>query len=159
MSTTDYTMVPYTGEAIELASASDEQLARLLDEVKEWERAQLAAFKGAIKDEILHRMDNLAKNGVAGAWTIHAGQYKLSGSSPGQTEYDLASVKRVLKSLVATGDITQDAAALAVVPKGERVSVSAVNQLRKLGGLVDEALAGCKVPVTKPRGVSVSIEP
>jgi hypothetical protein len=155
---TDYEVVPYTGEAIELATATDEQLAQLLDQVKEWKRAQLAAFEGAVRDEILHRMDTLAKGGVPGAWTLRAGRYKLTGSSPGQTEYDLSAVRAVLKSLVKTGDITDDAAKKVIVPKGERVSVSAVNQLRKLGGLVDETLGACKVPVTRPRSVSVTVE-
>lgn len=153
------TVVPYTGEALALPDMSYEQLGKLLDNARVFERSVLSAFKQEVQDEILARMDAAAKEGAAGAWTVHAeGGVKLSGDSPNRTDYEVDTVRRALKQLVAEGEIKEDVIATVIVPERYKVAKRQLTQLLKLGGRVAEVLKECEQPVTRPRRVTVTLE-
>jgi len=150
-----YAVVPYTGEALVLRELPNEQLARLLDGARDFERAELRQFKQEVQDEILRRMDREA------SWTVHAENgWKLSGKSPGGVEYDVDALRKVLAELLVEDRITAVAVEKAVKAKPVEYTVqkAGVNALLKLGGHVQQAIEACQVPSSKPRYVSVSRE-
>lgn len=151
-----FDVVPYTGEAITVRDMSDEQLAALIDDAKDFAQVQLSPFQRGLKDEALRRMDEAAARGERSAWTFRAGPWKVEGESPDRTDYDVDETKRVLLDLATRGLIDEAAVKTVIVPKGWQVSKSGIKQLTKLGGEVKEALEACAHPSTRPRNLSVS---
>ena len=144
--TDTFAVVPYTGEAIALNAMGDQQLAALLDEIREFTYEHLAGFKRDVQDEILRRMDANAE------WTLRTGEWKLTGDSPARTEFDVNELRAAL--LVA--GCSDELLAKAIVPKTEWVvSRSGLNSLRKLPGLA-AAIESCERPTTRQRAVRVS---
>lgn len=141
---------PKTGEVYEIARCSDGNLAELLDAFKE-AHSQLREFEGAVKGEVLTRMDRDA------AWTIREGGYKVTGESPNLTEYDPDKLLEVLRILIREGLITAEAAKAAL---GQEVTLKpkkkGINALLKLGGQVAELVTQAEIPKAGARSVSVS---
>lgn len=147
----EYALVPWTGELVALANATDEQLAELLEQAREIEQDALRQLKRAVQEEILSRMDREA------CWTVHAGRVTLTGDSPNRSDWDVERLRKTLRSLTRSGAISSAAATKAVRRKVVyEASVSGVNALLKLGGTVAERLEECRVPSSRPRGVRVS---
>jgi hypothetical protein len=83
----ELTVLPFTGEIIELATADINDLARLLADVKDYE-SRLREAKSLLSQEVLRRQDRDAK------WTTPAGGYVLKGSSPApQEEFDALALR------------------------------------------------------------------
>lgn len=129
---------PGTGEVITL-DAPDETLANVLDALTDYE-FQLAEVRSTIGREMVYRMDRAAK------WTLHAGPYKLTSSSPSPTEdWDGAALHSALSVLVDDGKLSieaLDAAVETVISYKPRKA--GINALRKLGGEVRIAVDALK---------------
>jgi hypothetical protein len=140
---------PRTGEITELA-ADTAELARYLADVRAWEMEFLRPAKRAVEEELLRRMDHEA------SYTLRAGGLEVTGDGPGRVEYDADVLRDRLRPLVDAGVISRDAFAAAV---RERVSYQpmarGLNALRKLGGVVAEAVGAAERPSEKPRRVTV----
>lgn len=152
----DYLPVPYSpGEIVSPRDLTDEQLAEVINEAKDFKMIGLALFERGMKNEALRRMDERAARGERGAWTIHVEGYKLEGDSPNQTEYDVDRLKAALEALVNQGMLGQEAINRVIVPSGWKVAKRALSQLVKLPG-VKEVVDTCEVPSTRPRNVRVT---
>jgi len=142
---------PLTGEAVELASASTDDLAVLLDSVKDYE-SRLREVKSLVSREVLRRQDRDT------SWTTRAGGYVLKGSSPAPAEeFDALALRSELLGLVDEGALTieaVDAAVETIITYKARKA--GVNALRKLGGVIAQVVDRHASPVDKPRYVSVS---
>lgn len=142
-------VVPYSGEALELADMTFDQLAAVLDAARQFEQVDMRTFKGQVQEEVLRRMDANALEGVTGAWTVHVDDWTIQGDSPNKTEYPVDAVKRVLKALVDEGKIGQPAMDTIIVPERYKVAKRALEQLLKLGGEVAERIKAVEQPVTR----------
>lgn len=143
------TLNPATGEVIDLAGASDGQLAESLASVRDYE-SRLRTFKSEVSDELTRRLDKLCK------WTLEVDGFKVVGQSPNRTDYDVEQLGHALSGLMASGVISEEAAKAAVEAEVKlKVKKAGINALLKLGGEVAEAVKACEVPVTTPRRISV----
>jgi hypothetical protein len=134
---------PATGEVIQLATAPDEVLAKVLDESKLLD-GRMREFNRLVQDELLARMDAVAK------WTIHGEGYTLAGSSPSTSEYDVGRLRQTLDRLCAEGLLSKAAATAAIKTEVSYKAVaSGCNALIKLGGEVERQVKACKVPKTR----------
>jgi hypothetical protein len=139
-------VVSYTGEALVPAEMTDAQLAEALDDARLFEQSQLRAFKRALQDEVLRRMDLAGAQGARGAWTIHDGEWKLTGDSPDRSDYEVEELRAVLHSLADAGLIDSSAIGEVIVPSGWKVAKRPLAQLSKLGGVVKDAIRSCERP-------------
>lgn len=164
-------LVPWTGEALALPDLTDEQIAQLLDETRQFERARLTLFKRDVQDEILKRMD------AATEWTMHTDSYDLSGDSPNRTEFDGGELKDALDQLVDAELLTPQQRDKALICKLELPGVpdedllarakkveyvasrSGLNALKRLGGVVEVTIKSCERKNEKPRAVRVTPKP
>lgn len=104
-----------TGEVIDLAHASDEQLAQFCTNAQDL-RDELADAEALVHSELVARLDRNA------AWTLRVGdptgeqQWEITAPSPsaGTESYPPADLERELRALVARGTITSDAARTAL---------------------------------------------
>jgi hypothetical protein len=148
--TTELTVIPGLGEAVELHTADISDLARLLADVKDYQ-SRLNEAKSLLSQEVLRRQDQAAK------WTTPAGGYVLKGSSPApQEEFDALALREDLLGLVDEGALhiqAVDAAVETVVTY--KVRKGGLNQLRKLGGVVAQIVDRHARPVEKARYVSI----
>ena len=146
---TNIIAAPHTGEALALRNLSDEQLAQVLDEAAEWERARWRTFRRDLQDEALRRMDAVA------CWTLHTeGGWKLEGDSPARTEIGVSALREALTTAGASAE--QLARAIKPPkPAPDVVDRRGVNALRKLPHLAD-AIERVEVPSSKPRQVRVT---
>lgn len=134
-------IVPYSGEVLDLRDASDNQLAKALDEARQFEREQLRGFKRGVEQVVLDRMDANAE------WTVHTEEYTLSGDSPGLIDYDVDELRKALARLVSEGKLSEESASKAITAKTEyTASKRGIGQLVKLGGDVAEAIRACERP-------------
>lgn len=142
---------PFTGEAIELANAKVDELAKLLDAVKDYQ-SRLQELRSLVSQEVLRRQDQAA------SWTTKAGEYVLKGSSPAPVEeFDSLALRSELLGLVDEGALSieaVDAAVETIVTYKARKA--GVNSLRKLGGVVAQVVDRHATPIEKTRYVSVS---
>jgi hypothetical protein len=147
---TELTVLPFTGEIIELATADINDLARLLADVKDYQ-SRLNEAKSLLSQEVLRRQDQAAK------WTTPAGGYVLKGSSPApQEEFDALALREDLLGLVDEGALgieAVDAAVETIVTYKARKA--GVNALRKLGGVVAQIVDRHARPIEKARYVSI----
>ena len=142
---------PLTGEAFALPDLTDALLARLLEDVKEYEW-RLRNVKRAVSDEALRRMDRTA------SWTLHAGEgFTLKGASPAPVEqFDVVALRTDLAQLVADGLISDEAMNNAVEEIVDyKARKRGIDALRKLGGIVAETVNRHASNVEKQRYVSV----
>lgn len=161
-----FDVVPYTGralanedgEAVTLTQLTDAQLAAVIDEAKEFALAQLTPFQRAAKDEALRRMDGRAAAGEDGAWTIHAGEWKLTGDSPDRTEYPVDDLRTVLKGLADAKLIDAAAIDKVIVVDKYKVAKRPLTQLLKVSQTVKDAILAVERPVEKSRNVTVTRE-
>jgi hypothetical protein len=146
----ELTVIPFTGEAVDLASAGIDDLARLLADVKEYQ-SRLSEARSLLSREVLRRQDQAAK------WTTPAGGYVLKSASPAPgEEFDALALREDLLGLVDEGALSiqaVDAAVETIVTYKARKS--GVNALRKLGGVVAQIVDRHARPVEKARYVSV----
>lgn len=154
---TELTVVPFTGEALQLADLSYEQLAEVLASCRDWEREQLQSFKADVQAEVLRRMDERAATGETGAWTIREGDWKLTGDSPDRTEYPVDELREALAELAEDGLISPAAVDKVIVPSGWKVAKRALTQLMKIPGVADR-VREVERPVDRPRRVTVTWE-
>lgn len=140
---------PLTGETLDLQTAPDENLARFLADVRDYE-SRLKEAKAIVSREALRRMD------AGASWTLRAGDYTLKGSSPAPSEeWDEIALLSDLHQLVDEGVITEDAAGAAVETViTYKVRKAGINALRKLPG-VAQIVDRHSQPVEKTRYVSV----
>lgn len=139
---------PDTGELVPI-DAPDEQLADVLDAIRQWESVARAA-KALISAELHARMDTNA------CWTRRAGRYEIKGQSPGGVEWDVDALSDALGNLVCDGLITAEASDAAL----ERVvtlkpRARGLNALLKIDGQVRDAVEACRVEVHKDRRISL----
>ncbi len=130
-------LVPHTGEVLDLA-APPEQLAQLLDEVRDVE-SRLRELKAEVSREIHARMD------VARKWTLDAGPYKLVGKSDApEEEWDVDALAATLTELVDDGAISTEAmdAACEVVTtfKVRKAGINALRKNPELAAVIDECV-------------------
>jgi hypothetical protein len=142
---------PSTGEEVIPADAATNTLAEVRDAIRTVEE-DLRLAKQTIDAELIGRMDSAAK------WSVSVGGFKLSAPSPAPSvEYDAQALRGRLEELVADGLLSMQAVDAAVeVVTTFKVRAAGVNALRKLGGLVAEAVQDCSQTVDKPRRVTVS---
>jgi hypothetical protein len=144
-------ITPLTGEVVLLDSPTD-ALAHWLHEVRQAE-ASLRDAKTLVSRELLARMDREA------CWTVRAGGLKITGQAPGGVEYDPHEMRRQLAALVEADAISQramDEAIEEVVTL--KVRAKGVNALRKLGGVVEQAVQRACRPKDAERRISLSEE-
>lgn len=148
----EHALVPWTGEVIVLRDASDAQLAEALDEVRRFEVEQLKGLKRDLQDEILARMD------LNASWTIRLESgVTLTGDGPNRSEWDVPSLRGVLRTLAKEGLISKEAAAKGIRRKVTYEAAAAgLNALLKLGGDVEARVTACRLESAKPRSVRVS---
>jgi hypothetical protein len=141
---------PLTGEAIDLAHAPDEEIARFLDGLKE-HKAQIQEAQHIVTAEVLRRMDLDAR------YTRRAGPYVFNSSSPEPTvEYDALPLREDLLELVDQRQLTIDAVDRTVEPVVTyKVKKSGINALRKIPA-VREIIDRHGHQVEKNRYVSVT---
>ncbi len=141
---------PGTGEVLSVRDAQDDQLARFMDEIRDYE-SRLREAKAIVNREMLRRLD------LDGKWTRPAGQYTVSAPSPAPgEEFDGEALLTDLWGLVDAEEITSDAAERAV--RREIVykpQMAGIRALRKLGGNVLETVNRHATPVEKRRYVKV----
>lgn len=140
-------IIPLTGEAVDLAAATTDDLADAIDRVRDLE-SQLRAAKRMLADEAIARMDNDELK-----WTIAGRDWQISAPSPGRVEWDAEAVAAVLARLVVNGDLPREAAERAVVAV-PKVKVAGLNALLKKPEIARE-LEGCAKPSEAPRNVSI----
>lgn len=142
---------PLTGQVLDLDKASPQDLAEMLVEADEY-KSMLQELRNYIGSEVQRRMDAGAK------WTLHAGDYKLTSSSPAPVEeFDGHDLYLALEELVQQGVITQDALERAVEIKVEyKPRKAGINALRKLGPIPNEAVGKHVREVVPRRYVKVS---
>lgn len=145
---------PDTGEVIDLATATAEQLGDVKTAIRALEdRARHA--KRLLDEHILAMMDRQAK------WTLHAGSYKLTGQSPApKTEIpDPAALKAALSELVDQGVLDAGAVDTAVETViTYKPSVRGLNALRKHPAAAP-VIEAHEQQVDPVRRVSVSMRP
>jgi hypothetical protein len=133
-------VVPYTGELVDLDAPTNE-LARLVDEIRELESA-LREIKSSVSREVHSRMDRDAR------WTVEVGGYRVSGASPSRVTYDGDRRELVLVELVASGEISEAAAAAALeVQTIRKPRAVGINALRKISPSVAAAIDATATPV------------
>lgn len=147
------TVNPFTGEALDLQTAGVDDLARFLDDIKDY-RSRLNELKNLIDREVLRRQDQNA------AWTTRAGGYVLKGSSPAPgEEYDALALRSELLGLVDEGALSIEAVDAAVeTVVAYKVRKTGVNALLKLGGVVAQIIDRHRTVTEKTRYVTVSRE-
>jgi hypothetical protein len=141
-----------TGEAVDL-SGPDDELARAFDDLRQLE-AKAKEVRALIADELRRRMDRRA------CWTTHTPGFKVTAPSPApKTEYDADALGGALVVLMKEGLIDAEAAAEAIKREVTyKPVVRQLNQLRKLGGRVQEVIDACAREVEPTRNVSVQIK-
>jgi hypothetical protein len=150
VTTTSQLVNPVTGEALTLASPT-EDLGRWLADIRDFEY-QLREAKRTVTTEILARLDKNAE------WTAHLPGLKIRGDSPQPVEeWDGAQLREALLELVDEGVLAieaVDAAVETIVSYKPRKA--GINKLRKLGGRVAEVVDSLKRASEKDRRVTVS---
>ena len=148
---TEIVVHPLTAEAVELASASTDDLAILLDSVKDYE-SRLREVKSLVSREVLRRQDHAA------SWTTRAGGYVLKGSSPAPAEeFDALALRSELLGLVDEGALTIEAVDAAVeTVVSYRARKAGISALRKLGGVIAQIVDRHATPIEKTRYVSIA---
>jgi len=148
---TEIVVHPLTAEAVELASASTDDLAVLLDSVKDYE-SRLREVKSLVSREVLRRQDRDA------SWTTRAGGYVLKGSSPAPSEeFDALALRSELLGLVDEGALTIEAVDAAVeTVVSYRARKAGISALRKLGGVIAQIVDRHATPIEKTRYVSIA---
>lgn len=142
---------PTTGEVLDLASASTDELAAVLDKLKSFTEA-VTDFRRDVTDEVLRRMDK------RGLWTVHLGGVKVTGASPAAVEYeDLPGLWRKLQALVP--DVLEAGAIDdALTTKTEwTTKAKGINALKKLPAAA-AIIAEHERPSSKRRSVRVEVE-
>lgn len=155
-----YAVVPYTGEAIVLRDATAPQLAQLLDDCREFERAQLAGFKRAIQDELIRRIDESVAAGVADSWTWHTpAGWKITADNPGRTDWPVDVLRSALQRLILDKKIDPHWLDDIIVPERFKVARKQLSNLLKVAGPNEAAaLRACEQPTARPRAVRVERE-
>lgn len=139
---------PVTGEIVPMDAPTD-QLAEFLSDVREFERA-MRDQKQHVSQELHRRMDADA------IWTVHLGDWTVSGESPARVEYDAELLHRKLTEFVEAHVIPQRALEDAVITETKyRARVSGINRLAKLGGDLAKAIESCQIPLTRERRITV----
>lgn len=129
-----------TGEIIDLAHATVEELGTWLDGLREAEQIQRSE-KSAVHREIHRRMD------ADVTWTLRSATWKLTGQSPTLVTYDAEKLHQALAELVEEDLIPQAALEAAVEVKPTySARVSGINKLQKLGGTVADVIERCAQP-------------
>lgn len=143
---------PTTGEVLDLASASTDDLGRFLYEVRDFE-SRLKEAKGLASREVLRRQDMSAE------WTTRASNYVLKGASPAaghKEEFNGEALYNELWQLEAEGLISAEAIEAAVDPEVVYTTKKAgITKLRKIGGKVADAVNHHATSAEKPRYVNV----
>jgi hypothetical protein len=93
-----------TGEVIDLAGAATSDLARVRDQLVQWERTTLVSAKHAIDDELARRLD------YEGRRSAIVGDWKITVAAPTKTAWDGERAHRALRRLVRAGLISHDRA-------------------------------------------------
>lgn len=152
MSASELTVVPWTGEVLELEDLSTERIAGLLDETRVFEYDRLRAFKRQLQDALLAVMDTRAE------WTLHLPDgTTVSGDSPSRIDVDVDLLIKALERLVIAGTLSEDAAEKALrFREIIEPSASGLKALKKLGGTVAAEIEACEHPSTKPRAVRIT---
>lgn len=91
---------PVTGEVLDLSSATDELLGRILEQARDVEGG-LKGFKKAIQIEVHRRLDG------EGRWTREAGPIRLVGQGPLTPDYDPGRAREALEVLRDEGKISE----------------------------------------------------
>jgi hypothetical protein len=145
---------PGTGEIITIRDADDEQLARFLDEIRDYEH-RLREAKTIVTREVLARLDH------DGRWTRHAGPFTLSAPSPAPSEsFDGEKLSAALFELAGEGEITVTAVQRAIKTEIVYTPVTGeLKALRKLGGNVKATIDAHSTPVERRRYVTVTRSP
>jgi hypothetical protein len=145
---------PATGEIIAVHDAADEQLARFLDEIRDYE-LRLREAKAIVNRELLTRLDH------DGRWTRHAGAFTLSAPSPAPGEtFDAEKLRDALFELAGEGELTVDAVHRAIRTEVVYTPVAGeLKALRKLGGPVAAAIDAHATRMERKRYVKVERAP
>lgn len=152
---------PGSGEVIDLATATRDQLAEWFVAVKGWQESAAAAQQLA-SERFVQLTDKEA------SLSVRVDDYRVSVPGPGLTfSLDKSLLRQALLALVADDRLTQDAADAACAPTGKdcphcggfvhdggySVNQAAVNNLRKQADL-DAVIDGCGEYYPKPRPLS-----
>ena len=117
---------PITGELLDLAEFTDNELAALIDKARD-QRSRLNETVNTASEVLHDRMDR------SRLWTIDAGEWKISGQSDEpRAVWDADRLQLVLLDLVGTGVLDADAADRAInVTVTRTVAASGVKALLK----------------------------
>lgn len=149
--TTDLVVIPTTGEQLALSAPTD-QLAAAIDFLRDVKRQADSAIR-VIGEELLDRQDKAA------SWTTHTDRFEIVGQSPTpDTEWNTDALDATLKSLIAEGEISEDAYdnALETVV-ALKVKKRGLDAIRKLNDDIRERVDACGNPVEKTRRVNVKL--
>jgi hypothetical protein len=141
---------PLTGEMLVVRDAETNDLARFLDEIREYE-SRLREAKSIVNREVLRRMDADAH------WTTYTNDWQLSAPSPTPgEEFDGQKLQEALYELAEQGVISKDSVYRAVQAQVVyKVQAAGVKALRRLGGVVAETINRHATPTEKKRYVRV----
>jgi len=141
---------PATGEELDLATAALQQIAEVRCLIRDHEE-DLRLAKRMLDAEILARMDRQAK------WSWSADGFALSAPSPAPvTEYDAGRLRDRLDELAYNGVLERGAVDAAVeLVVSYKPHPAGIKALAKLGGVVEETIAGCSTSSKRQRRVSV----
>lgn len=152
---------PVTGELLTLADTTTDVLAEHYQALTVFEDEGIRAFKRAVADELLARMDR------EGAWTAHVGKWDISGDSPDRKEYgervrhdfeDGTALLADLNALVEQDVITRDAVERAIETLTvHKVRRKGINALLKIPA-AREVIEKHERQSAKPRYVRVKQE-
>lgn len=142
---------PLTGELVDIANAPDDELAQFLEGIDE-AKARVQDAKSVVSQEVMRRMDRMNVR------NMRAGVYGVTVNRPPEaaTGYDGAGLLDDLLRLVDEDVLAIEAVNAAVQTEvSYKVDRHAVNRLKKLGGVVAEAVQRHVFEVNKPRYVTV----
>jgi hypothetical protein len=144
---------PATGEAVILADAPDELVARVLGAIQQ-RIGELMDAKRYLGGVMIERFDAQA------LWTIHAPGVKVTSASAADERvvWDAALLHEVLDQAVADGLITRDAALRACSTRVEFVTHAAgLKALEKIGPVAERIAVAKSTAPAPERTVRVSV--
>lgn len=120
-----YAVNPTTGEAVELANATTDQLAQLRDEIRD-ARAALQEWANQLDHELTSRLDHEARRSAT------VGGFAIKVTAPTVRETDEAALRAALLELWDAGLISLAAVDNAVeiieIPKARRAGINALHK-------------------------------
>ena len=144
-------IVPHTGQVLDLPSLTVGEIARLTDELRDYE-SRSRELKAQLAAEIARRCD------ANRSWTVEEDGWKVSIKSDALVaEWDVTELQSILFDLVEEGLIALDASRRAVTSKVEWKAVaSGVNALMKSPALAERLESARRMVEPTDRRLSIA---